>query len=176
MEGTARKQFTLRFLRCGIRTSSVLPMKRYIHDIVHRLLELHGLEERLETLKHDPGERLNAEGLIESLRANLPTGVLILHDQMHAKGKRSVAEVRHGVCSGCHLMLGVGNVAAIRAKDLRRCGNCGRYVYLVEENLSDTALPTKLKGKQPPRGEGPFPATRREPAKMISSAARTRPE
>ena len=122
-------------------------MKSYIHDIVRRLLELHGLEERLAALRRDPDERANAEALIESLRANLPMGVLIVHDQMRARGKRSVAEVRRGVCSGCHLALGFGNVAALRGGDMRRCGNCGRYVYLVDEVEADLAPPAKPKRK-----------------------------
>jgi predicted nucleic acid-binding Zn-ribbon protein len=120
-------------------------MKSYIHDVVRRLLELHGLEERLAALRRDPDERTNAEALIESLRANLPLGVLIVHDQMRARGKRSVAEVRRGVCSGCHLALGVGNVAELRGGEMRRCGNCGRYVYLVAEDEANLASPAKPK-------------------------------
>jgi predicted nucleic acid-binding Zn-ribbon protein len=120
-------------------------MKSYIHDIVRRLLELHGLEERLAALRRNPDERTNAEALIESLRANLPTGVLIVHDQMRARGKRSMAEVRHGVCTGCHLALGIGNVAAVRGGEMRRCGNCGRYVYVVDEDEANLASPAKPK-------------------------------
>jgi predicted nucleic acid-binding Zn-ribbon protein len=126
-------------------------MKSYTHDIVQRLLELHALEDRLAAPSGD-AERINAEALIKSLRAKLPVGVLILHDKMRARGKRSVAGVRRGVCSGCHLALGVGNVAAVRARELRRCGNCGRYVYVMEED--ESALPTKAKRK---------PATRSVP-------------
>jgi predicted nucleic acid-binding Zn-ribbon protein len=126
-------------------------MRSYIHDVVRRLLELQGLEERLAALRRDPDERTNTEALIESLRSNLPVGVLIVHDQMRTKGKRSVAEIRHGVCYGCHLALGIGNVAALRGGELRRCGNCGRYVYLVDENEADPALPAKPKRESPTR-------------------------
>lgn len=119
-------------------------MKSHIHDIVRRLLELHGLEERLAALKRDPDERANAEASIESLRANLPMGVRMVHDQMRSREKRSVAEVRHGVCAGCHLTLGVGNVAAVRTGEMRRCGNCGRYVYLVLEPKSSTPESERL--------------------------------
>jgi predicted nucleic acid-binding Zn-ribbon protein len=128
-------------------------MKSCTHDIVQRLLELHALEDRLAALSRGQDERIKAESLIESLRSTLPMGVLILHDKMRAKGKRSVAAVRHGVCSGCHLALGVGNVAAVRARELRRCGNCGRYVFMVEEE--ESVLPTRAKRK---------PATRIVPA------------
>jgi predicted nucleic acid-binding Zn-ribbon protein len=135
-------------------------MKSYIHDVVRRLLELHGLEERLGALGRDPNERTNTEALIESLRANLPMGVLMVHDQMRARKKRSVAEVRRGVCSGCHLALGVGNVAALRAGELHRCGNCGRYVYVVEEDEIAAALPAKTKRKLPKRRAKPTPTSR----------------
>jgi hypothetical protein len=133
-------------------------MKSYTHDIVQRLLELHALEDRLAALSGDK-QRINAESLIKSLRAKLPVGVLLLHDKMRARGKRSVAGVRRGVCSGCHLALGFGNVAAVRAGELRRCGNCGRYVYLVEEE--ESALPPKTKRKA---------ATRIVPAKTLGHA------
>jgi predicted nucleic acid-binding Zn-ribbon protein len=133
-------------------------MKSYIHDIVRRLLELHGLEERLAALRRDPDERANAEALIESLRASLPVAVLIIHDQLRARGKRSVAEVRRGVCAGCHLMLGVGNVSALRSGELRRCGNCGRYVYLVDEEAPAAPPPAKPRSKGLTRGAKAVPA------------------
>jgi hypothetical protein len=138
--------------KVALNLHPVLSMKFYIHDIVRRLLELHGLEDRWAALQRDPDERTNAEALIKSLRATLPASVLIVHDKMRSKGKRSVAEVRHGVCAGCHLALGIGNIAAIRAMELRGCGNCGRYVYVVEQEESDQALPTRAKRKPSRRG------------------------
>jgi predicted nucleic acid-binding Zn-ribbon protein len=116
-------------------------MKSYIHDLVSRLLELHSLEERLAAFPRNRDERTNVEALLESLRANLPVGMVIVHDQMKTRGKRSVAEVRHGVCSGCHLGLAIGNVNALTAGDLRRCGNCGRYLYVVEEEEAKDEAP-----------------------------------
>jgi predicted nucleic acid-binding Zn-ribbon protein len=120
------------------------PMKGVVHEIVRHLLELHRSEERLTA--RDPDERANAHALVESLRVAIPKAVLIVHDQARTRGKRSVAEVRHGVCSGCHLALGVGNVAALRAGELRRCGNCGRYVYVGEVDGEGTS-PAKPRGK-----------------------------
>ncbi len=123
-------------------------MKNQIHEIVRRLLELHRLEELLAT--PNPGERATTEAQIQSLRADIPKGVLIIHNQARTRGKRSVAEVRRGVCSGCHLALGVGNVAALRAGEMRRCGNCGRYVYVVEG--AEEAPPAKPRKKRAARG------------------------
>lgn len=108
-------------------------MTSHVHDMVQRLMELAALEERLTTLKRDGQTAASVQALIESLRANIPLGVLIVHDRMRQQGRRCVAEVRHGVCAGCHLTLAVGNVAAVRHGDLYRCGNCGRYLYLVED-------------------------------------------
>lgn len=137
-------------------------MKSYIHDLVSRLLELHSLEERLAAFPRKRDERTNVETLLESLRANLPVRVLIVHDQMKTKGKRSVAEVRRGVCSGCHLGLAIGNVNALKAGDLRRCGNCGRYLYVVEE---------EEKNESPPP---PTPANPRRKARKKSTTAQGR--
>jgi hypothetical protein len=131
-------------------------MKRYVHDIVRRLMELTSLEERLATCSQHREERTNIEALIESLRANMPVGVLIAHDRMQARGKQSVAEVRKGVCSGCHLGLGFGNVNRLKAGSLHRCGNCGRFLYLVEEEEEDPEPPaptTPPKPRREPREE-----------------------
>ena len=108
-------------------------MTSHVHDMVRRLMELAALEERLTTLKRDGQTAASVTALIESLRANIPLGVLITHDRMRNRGRCCVAEIRHGVCAGCHLALAIGNVAAVRHGDLHRCGNCGRYLYLVED-------------------------------------------
>jgi hypothetical protein len=60
---------------------------------------------------------------------------------LRARGKRSVAEVRYGVCFGCHLGLAIGNVNALKTGVLRRCGNCGRYLYVVEEEEENESPP-----------------------------------
>jgi len=94
---------------------------------------------------------------MESLRGNVPTGVLIAHDQMKSKGKRSVAEVRNGVCSGCHLTQAVGNVHGLKSGSLHRCGNCGRFLYVVEEdeqeNKPSPARREPTKPRRKPREE-----------------------
>lgn len=109
------------------------PVSSQVHDIVQRLLELAALEERLTTLKRDGEKAASVTALIASLRTNIPLGVLITHDRMRSRGRSCLAKVHHGVCTGCHLALAVGNVAAVRHGDLHRCGNCGRYLYIVED-------------------------------------------
>jgi predicted nucleic acid-binding Zn-ribbon protein len=124
-------------------------MKNPIHETVSRLLELHLLEERLATFRRSSEDVCDVEALIDSLRGSIPVPVLIDHDRLRSRGKRSVAEVRHSVCSGCHLVLAVGNVHALKAGALRRCGNCGRYLYFVEgenEPEPESAARTLRKG------------------------------
>jgi predicted nucleic acid-binding Zn-ribbon protein len=118
-------------------------MKNFVPEIVVRLLELHSLEERLEVFRRNHEKNASTRALIESLRASLPMGILITHDRFRATGKKSVAEVRQGVCACCHLGLAVGNVAALRQGDPQRCGNCGRYLYLVEEESAETQAPVR---------------------------------
>jgi predicted nucleic acid-binding Zn-ribbon protein len=125
----------------ALKLHSSFRVKRYVHDVVQRLMELTSLEERLATCSRHREERTNIEALIESLRAGMPVGVLIAHDRMQARGRQSVAEVRKGVCSGCHLGLGFGNVNRLKAGLLHRCGNCGRFLYLAEEEEEDSEPP-----------------------------------
>lgn len=148
-------------------------MKSHVHEIVGRLMELAALEERLTTLKRDGQTAASVTALIESLRANIPLGVLITHDRMRSRDRRCVAEVRHGVCGGCHLALAVGNVAAVRHGDLHRCGNCGRYLFIVEveepaeEPVSATATVTATTVPALP-----LPA---KPVKPVKPARRIKP-
>lgn len=109
------------------------PVNSQVNEIIQRLLELAALEERLTTLKRDGETAASVNTLMESLRTNIPLGFLITHDRMRSRGRSCLAEVQHGVCTACHLALAVGNVAAVRHGDLHRCGNCGRYLYIVEE-------------------------------------------
>ena len=129
-------------------------MKSYIHDVVRRLLELHALEERLATFKRSHENTSDVKALVDSLRANISLPVLIDHDRLRARGKRSVAEVRRGVCSGCHLGLAIGNVNALKTGVLRRCGNCGRYLYVVEEEENESPpAPLPAKPRRNARGK-----------------------
>jgi predicted nucleic acid-binding Zn-ribbon protein len=118
-------------------------MKSFVPEVVVRLLELHSLEERLEVFRRNHEKNASTQALIESLRANLPIGILVAHDRFRAAGKKSVVEVRQGVCAGCHLGLAIGNLAALRRGELMRCGNCGRYLYLVEEEPAEAEAPAR---------------------------------
>jgi len=113
-------------------------MKNVIVRTVRCLLELHALEERLNVFERNHEKVSEVKALIESMRASLPLGVLTGHDRFRAAGKRSVAEVSHGTCSGCHMAVATGLLAALhRCEGLDRCDQCGRYLYLVEAEESD---------------------------------------
>ncbi len=114
-------------------------MKKFIHETVGKILELQALEERLKVFQRNHEKSADTQALIESLRANISVTVLLEHERMRSRGKRSTAEVRHGVCTGCHLRLGIGNAAALKRGELRRCGNCGRFLYLVAGEQEEEA-------------------------------------
>jgi hypothetical protein len=45
-----------------------------------------------------------------------------------------VAIVHNGVCCECHIRLAVGVIGALAfGDDIQRCGNCGRFLYLAED-------------------------------------------
>lgn len=122
-------------------------MKNFVSEVVVRLLELRALEERLEVFRRNHEKNSSTQALIESLRGNLPIGILVAHDRFRAAGKKSVAEVRQGVCAGCHLGLALGDVAVLRRGDLHRCDNCGRYLYLVEEEPAEAEAEARVRNR-----------------------------
>lgn len=70
----------------------------------------------------------------EGLRKRIPSSVLVRFDQMLSRGKRPVAIVRRGVCTECHLRVTKADLMALVSMDEPQlCGNCGRYLYLPEE-------------------------------------------
>lgn len=108
-------------------------MNTRIQDTVRRLMELQSLEDRLAVFDLDATKAAEVQASITSLRTKAPANVLTHHDRLRARGKRSVAEVRRGVCCGCHLSVASGLVADIRRGILHKCENCSRFLYFVEE-------------------------------------------
>jgi predicted nucleic acid-binding Zn-ribbon protein len=108
-------------------------MGSYIHWAVGRLLELHVLEPQATISQKVHLATGNGKESVDTLRAKIPLNMLLDHDRQRRHGKRSVAEVRDGVCSGCRSVLPVGGVNTLKSGNLFRCGNWGRYLYLMEE-------------------------------------------
>lgn len=99
------------------------------------MMELHSLEDRLQVFQQNHEKTTDIQALIESLRANMPLGILLQHDRLRARGRRSVAEARRGVCLGCHMRMPTGQAAALMRRDaVHRCQNCGRFLYQMEED------------------------------------------
>lgn len=88
----------------------------------------------------------------ERLRSAIPENVLGNIDRLLARGKRGVSVIRQGVCTECHLRLPLGTLLTLaRGEDLQICGNCGRYLYLSEEET-----PGHIASKKPePKVERP---------------------
>jgi predicted nucleic acid-binding Zn-ribbon protein len=51
-----------------------------------------------------------------------------------APATKPVSIVRNGVCSECHLQIAVGILGSLAfGQGVQQCGNCGRFLYLPED-------------------------------------------
>lgn len=100
---------------------------------------------------------------IEAVRNLLPTSILSYHDALKARGRRSVAPVRNGVCCGCHLAVPRGTALDLRRSngELTVCNNCGVFIYLAEEEQQPAAVATAAKVSKP----------RKKAVKKVAAAA-----
>lgn len=135
--------------------------------VIERLYELQELE--LGGAKDSPEARQK----IESIRKETPEPIMGHYDRLLARGKRAVAMVRHGVCTGCRIKLPSGSYAALlRDDDISMCENCGRYLMLSpEEQPEPVQLPAQQVPSPPPTVE-PKPKPTRRTAKRKKQAAR----
>lgn len=86
---------------------------------------------------------------IERAREGLPTSLLGHHDRLIARGKRSLAIVRNGVCGACHLNLPLGHRhPSRRGDDLDVCDNCGVFLEWAPVSATPEARVARaLKGR-----------------------------
>ncbi len=93
-----------------------------------------------------------ARQLISMIRKEVPEPILGHYDRLLARGKKGVAQVRKGVCSGCQMRLASGSYATLlRDDDIAMCDTCGRYMLLVPESpVAATSAPSQKPTK--PRG------------------------
>lgn len=85
-----------------------------------------------------------------AIRKEIPEPILGHYDRLMQRGKKGVALVRNGVCSGCQMKLASGTYASLlRDEDLGVCDTCGRYFLLVPEPPAPAPAPPKPKA---PRG------------------------
>lgn len=66
------------------------------------------------------------------LAAEIPEATLPLYERlMKSKNGLAIAEMKEGKCEGCHMKLIVSTVAAVQnAKELTRCEDCGRILFI----------------------------------------------
>lgn len=86
--------------------------------------------------RHDRMEAERQEVLAEraTLAAKVPESVIPLYERlMKTKVGLAVAPMREGKCGGCHMKLIASTVVAVQTgKELARCEDCGRILYLEE--------------------------------------------
>jgi predicted nucleic acid-binding Zn-ribbon protein len=105
-------------------------------NLMENLLVLQQLE--MQTDPRSP----EAEQRRTVLRQKVPESLLIKFDRWLARGRKAVAVVHNGVCSECHIKLAIGIVGALAFGDeAKQCGNCGRFLYLAED---ESVCPEKV--------------------------------
>jgi len=97
----------------------------------------------LQTLEFGETKQAGDAALIAELRGKIPAQILEHYDRLRARGKKGLAAVKHQVCGSCHMQVPLGVVMTLRhGQDIQLCENCGRYLYLPEEEAS-ISLPSK---------------------------------
>lgn len=142
-------------------------------EIMRALQDLHKVEDEISELKNkELKPELKAQH--EALRAKILPAVLGHHDRMRLRGKKSVAIVRNGVCTGCHIMVAVGALNILRrGEDIQLCGNCGRYLVLEEQAPAAPAPEVEAKPARKKRAKkvaletAPAPAAEPPPAATV---------
>ena len=104
-------------------------------NVIETLLALQALH-----LKSSPAAP-EVQQQIQALRKQVPESLVVRFDRWMARRKKAVAVVHCGVCSECHLQLPVGVLGALVFADaIQYCGNCGRFLYLPE---NEPVLPAR---------------------------------
>lgn len=133
--------------------------------VIERLREVIALECKVDALNDNGvavGKALSKE--MTDARALIPTAILGHHDRMRARGKKSVAPVRNGVCGACHLRLPISHAISLNpTHDLEVCDNCGVFLY-VENTPSQEVNPLAT---------NPRTAAKRKVTKKTASASLT---
>lgn len=117
------------------------------------LLEL--LAAQATLLQQAPASPLRRTVLVH-LAEVVPPPVLAHFLRLIERGRTGVAVVRHSVCSGCHLRLPSGQVAAlVKSDELHLCECCGSYLLLPPDEEPLPAPPRAAvrvaSGRRPPR-------------------------
>jgi hypothetical protein len=72
-----------------------------------------------------------------ALREQIPASILDRFDIFRLRGKKGVALVQNGVCKGCQIQVPLNLVnSLIQGLEALTCGNCGRYLFLRDEDAT----------------------------------------
>jgi hypothetical protein len=93
--------------------------------------DLQSITKRRERLAAERAE-LTAER--DQLAAQVPEAILPLYERlMKSKAGLAVAPMHEGKCGGCHMKLIASTVVAVQtSKEITRCEDCGRILYVEE--------------------------------------------
>jgi hypothetical protein len=97
------------------------------------------------------GAKEKDAGSVKELRGKIPVQILAHYERLIARGKKGIVGVRNQVCSGCQMRLPIGVITTLmRNEDIQLCDNCGRYLYLVAEEVAPVP-PAEVKPARKPR-------------------------
>jgi hypothetical protein len=93
--------------------------------------DLQSITKRRERMEAERAE-LTAER--DQLAAQVPEAILPLYERlMKSKAGLAVAPMHEGKCGGCHMKLIASTVVAVQTgKEVTRCEDCGRILYVEE--------------------------------------------
>lgn len=118
-------------LACGFPTLIAM------NDLIVNLLALQEIQF---------GARKSTQSEIEVIRKTIPEPILGHYDRLTARGKKGVAVVKNGTCTGCYMRLASGTLQILmRRTDIQLCDTCGRYLYLPAIAEAPPAEPTPKK-------------------------------
>ena len=103
---------------------------------------------------------------VEALRAEVAVMPVVLghYNRLVSRGKKAVALVRHGVCSGCQMQLPSGlHAKLLRDDDVCVCENCARYLKLAPADPAPAAAKPPVPAKRIVR--------RRRPSNTLQAVA-----
>jgi len=91
--------------------------------------DLASINQRRERMEK---ERAEVEAAREILAKQVPEAILPLyHRLMKTKVGMAIAPMHEGKCGGCHMKLIASTVVAVQtAKEITRCEDCGRILYV----------------------------------------------
>lgn len=135
-------------------------------EIMEALLKLQEAQIRADL---EPGKDNTTT---RKFRKLIPEPIQGHFDRIRVRGKKGVSIIRNGTCNGCYMKLALGTLVTLRkGEDIQLCDNCGRYLYLPEDEIVGTAaLAAKAKADQKEQKKEQKAAARKS-GKKASGAA-----